>query len=264
MDGLMENPIRTDDLGVPLFSETSIYNLSYLFPKLKPRTGSIRIATRFTRPAAKVHPAQPGGRKVTTQTFPKGGILQGFNKKHGSLLKETKKSRLRFFGILNILNVRMCVCVCLLEFAKIRFLYTVIFNWMRGCMPPQPMSDKGRHGCTSSKCAGTQIYAGLYLSFARILLRIRSFFLLQVPLEEFFQLRNAQSWCKRRSAKWNAAALPCQWSWTITGSRTETKRIELMSTMHISYKNGQDLLLIRTYRRQRLASWTMSKHWRRD
>ena len=69
-----------------------IHNLSYLFPKSKPRTGSIRIATRFTRPAAKMHPAQPGGRKVTTQTFPKGGILQGFNKKHGSLLRETKKN----------------------------------------------------------------------------------------------------------------------------------------------------------------------------
>ena len=25
MDGLMENPIRMDDLGVPLFLETSIY-----------------------------------------------------------------------------------------------------------------------------------------------------------------------------------------------------------------------------------------------
>ena len=25
MDGLMENPIKMDDLGVPLFSETSIY-----------------------------------------------------------------------------------------------------------------------------------------------------------------------------------------------------------------------------------------------
>lgn len=209
-----------------------------------------------------MHPAQPGGRKVTTQTFPKGGILQGFNQKTWVIFEGNKKNA--GWDFLGYWTFWMLGCVCLLEFAKIRFLYTVIFNLMRGCMPPQPMSDKGRHGCTSSKCAGTQIYAGLYLSFARILLRIRSFFLLQVPLEEFFQLRNAQSWCKRRSAKWNAAALPCQWSWTITGSRTETKRIELMSTMHISYKNGQDLLLIRTYRRQRLASWTMSKHWRRD
>ena len=76
-----------------------IYNLSYLFPKLKPRTGSIRIATRFTRPAAKMHPAQPGGRKVTTQTFPKGGILQGFNKKHGVTFEGNKKMQVEICDI---------------------------------------------------------------------------------------------------------------------------------------------------------------------
>lgn len=40
----------------------------------------------------------------------------------------------------------MCVCVCVCLSLLIRFLYTVIFNRMRGCMPQQPMSDKARHG----------------------------------------------------------------------------------------------------------------------
>lgn len=75
----------------------NIFYHVFLFPKLKPRTGSIRIATRFTRPAAKVHPAQPGGRKVTTQTFPKGGILQGFNENMGHFWGKQNKKQVEIF-----------------------------------------------------------------------------------------------------------------------------------------------------------------------
>ena len=35
MDGLMENPIKMDDLGVPLFSETSIYSSHFWLIHLK-------------------------------------------------------------------------------------------------------------------------------------------------------------------------------------------------------------------------------------